>query len=343
MGKLLATTPHDELGARYPGKRIDTIGDAALPAPNSLIVIVGHTPGELAHVAGARLVTSISTIPPSGCNGEDCAVSVGINARGIDLVLSVVTAALLFPLLIFIATATRLSAARREQRFAAMRLVGATPRQVTVISTVESTVAAVIGVAGGFALFFLLRPLLAPIPFTGVPFFVGDLSLNLPDVLLVALGVPLGAAVAARLALRRVTISPLGVTRRVTPTPPSPWRVVPLLVGLGELGYFVATGCPASTGGQILAYLRSGDRRAMADHGRLTGTRATRPSPRGTDRRSPPVGQSADRLSGDQRAGTRAVRDHRRYRRDHDDQRLRRWCARHRCRRGNPGQRLLPI
>ena len=166
-----------------------------------------------------------------------------------------VTAALLFPLLIFIATATRLSAARREQRFAAMRLVGATPRQVTVISTVESTVAAVIGVAGGFALFFLLRPLLAPIPFTGVPFFVGDLSLNLPDVLLVALGVPLGAAVAARLALRRVTISPLGVTRRVTPTPPSPWRVVPLLVGLGELGYFVATGRPASTGGQILAYL----------------------------------------------------------------------------------------
>jgi len=167
----------------------------------------------------------------------------------------VVTAALLFPLLIFIATATRLSAARREQRFAAMRLVGATPRQVTVISTVESTVAAVIGVAGGFALFFLLRPLLAPIPFTGVPFFVSDLSLNLPDVLLVALGVPLGAAVAARLALRRVTISPLGVTRRVTPTPPSPWRVVPLLVGLGELGYFVATGRPASTGGQILAYL----------------------------------------------------------------------------------------
>jgi hypothetical protein len=255
MGKLLASTSPDELGARYPGKRIGTIGDAALPAPNSLIVVLGHTPDELARVTGARLVTSISTTPPSGCNGEDCAVGVGINARGIDLLLSVVTAALLFPLMIFIATATRLSAARREQRFAAMRLVGATPRQVTVISTVESTVAAVIGVAGGFALFFLLRPLLAPIPFTGVPFFVGDLSLNLLDVLLVLLGVPLGAAVAARLALRRVTISPLGVTRRVTPTPPSAWRVVPLLVGLSELGYFVVAGRPASTGGQILAYL----------------------------------------------------------------------------------------
>ena len=43
----------------------------------------------------------------------------------VDLVLSVVAPALLMPVLIFIGTATRLSAARREQRFAAMRLVGA--------------------------------------------------------------------------------------------------------------------------------------------------------------------------------------------------------------------------
>jgi hypothetical protein len=254
MSRLLAATPRDQLAARYPGRQIGVIGDAALPAPNSLIIIVGHTPRQLAH-AGARLITGISTTSPSTCNGQDCAIGVGINARGIDLVLSVVVAALLFPVLIFIATATRLSAARREQRFAAMRLVGATPGQVTVISAVESTVAAVIGVAAGFGVFYAVRPVLAPIPFTGVPFFVRDLSLNLPDVLLVALGVPLGAAAAARLALRRVNISPLGVTRRITPRPPAAWRVIPVLAGLGELGYFVAAGRPASTAGQILAYL----------------------------------------------------------------------------------------
>ena len=255
MSKLLPATPQDELGARYPGRKVGTIGNAALPAPNSLIVIVGHTPEQLAHVAGARLVTSISTASPSSCNGQNCAIGVGVNARGIDLILSVVTAALLFPVLIFISTATRLSAARREQRFAAMRLVGATPRQVAVISAVESTTAAAVGTAIGFGAFFAMRPALAEIPFTGVPFFVGDLALSLLDVLLVAVGVPLGAAVAARLALRRVSISPLGVTRRVTPAPPRAWRVIPLLLGLGELGYFVDAGRPASTGGQILAYL----------------------------------------------------------------------------------------
>ena len=59
--------------------------------------------------------------------------------------LGVTAVALLFPVLVFIGTATRLSAARREQRFAAMRLVGATPRQISVVAAVESTVAAVAG------------------------------------------------------------------------------------------------------------------------------------------------------------------------------------------------------
>ncbi|MEK8105469.1 hypothetical protein NKG94_10560 [Micromonospora sp. M12] len=45
------------------------------------------------------------------------------------------------------------------------------------------------------------------------------MSLGVLNVLLVALGVPAGAAVAAQVSLRRVRISPLGVTRRVTPAP----------------------------------------------------------------------------------------------------------------------------
>ena len=160
-------------------------------------------------------MTSIETTAPSSCNG--CPIDVGVNANGIDLILGVVAIALLFPVLIFIASATRLSAARREQRFAAMRLVGATPRQISLIAAVESSVGAITGVLLGFGLFALFRPELAKIPFTGSPFFPSDLAVNLPDVLAVALGVPVAAAVAARLALRRVTISPLGVTRRVTP------------------------------------------------------------------------------------------------------------------------------
>jgi hypothetical protein len=255
LSALLHSTPAGELGDRFPGHQVGTVGAAALPAPTSLIIIIGHTARQLSHVPGAGEVTSISATSPSSCSSANCAVGAGINAAGIDLVLSVVALALLFPVLIFIGTATRLSAARREQRFAAIRLVGATPRQVSVISAVESTVAAVAGVAAGFGLFFLLRTPLAAVPFTGAPFFPSDLSLSPAAILAVAIGVPLAAAAAAVLALRRVQISPLGVAQRVTPRPPRAWRLIPLLAGLAELTYFVAAGHPRTTRGQVQAFV----------------------------------------------------------------------------------------
>jgi hypothetical protein len=307
LSKLLASTTRDELGARYPGHQIGIIGDAALPAPNTLIIIVGRTPAQMAHLAGAGEVTSINTTPSSGCDGFKCAVTQGINASGIDLILSVAALALLAPVLIFIATATRLSAARREQRFAAMRLTGATPRQISVIAAVESTVAASAGAAVGFGIFFALRDPVAAIPFTGAPFFPSELSLSLPDILAVALGVPAAAALAARLALHRVNISPFGVTRRVTPKAPQAWRVLPLLIGLAELGFFVGYGRPQSISGQILAFVPgfglvmlglviAGPWLTMAG-ARLLARRTSRPA----------TLIAARRLADDPRAGFRAV------------------------------------
>jgi hypothetical protein len=255
LAALLHSTPADQLAARYPGHLTGIIGDAALPSPNSLVIVIGHTAAQLSHTSGAMRVTAIATTPPSGCPQDQCLPGQGMNANAIDLVMSVVALAILFPLLIFIGTATKLSAARREERFAAMRLAGATPRQISVIAAVESTVAAVAGVVIGFGLFFVLRVPLASVPFTGTPFFPGDLSLSLPDVLLVALGVPLAAAIVARLALRRVRISPLGVTRRATPKPPRAWRVLPLLAGLGLLGFIVVHGRPPTTPEQIQVFV----------------------------------------------------------------------------------------
>jgi hypothetical protein len=63
--------------------------------------------------------------------------------------------------------------------------------------------------------------------------------------------------VAARLALRRVHISPLGVARRATPKPPGAWRVAPLLAGLAELGFWTVHGHPASIPGQVQAFVSS--------------------------------------------------------------------------------------
>ncbi|MEV5690939.1 FtsX-like permease family protein [Micromonospora globbae] len=250
LGERLHRTPAAELGDRFPGREIGTIGREALPSPDSLLILVGRAPAELEPL-GAQRVTRIMTTSPSDCpNG----CYLGFNEDAMTLTLSVVAAALLFPVLIFIGTATRLAATRREQRFAAMRLVGATPRQIALISAVESALAAAVGTAVGFGLFFALRPGLATIPFTGERFYASDLALTAVDALVVAFGIPLGAVVAAWLALRRVQISPLGVSRRVTPRPPRTWRLIPLVVGLAELAYVIGRR-PDTTNGQLTAYL----------------------------------------------------------------------------------------
>ncbi len=262
LAALLRSTPADQLADRYPGRLAGVIGDAGLPSPTSLVIIIGHTPAQLAHTPDSVPVTSIPTAVPGNIGGH-------VNPKGLDynppdpgggqsavnLLLSVVALAMLAPVLIFIATATRLSAARREQRFAAMRLVGATRRQVSRLAAAESTVAGVAGVAAGFGIFFGLRIPVAGIPFIGQPFFPAELSLSPPDILAVAIGVPVAAAVAARLALRRVRLSPLGVARRATPPPPRAWRILPLLAGFAELGFFTVHGKPASPSGQDLAFV----------------------------------------------------------------------------------------
>ena len=265
LAALLRSTPADQLADRYPGRLAGTIGDAGLSSPNSLIIIVGRTPAQLAATPYSVRVTSIAATVPGKAGSQQSEVNPrgllyvppggGAQASTTDLILSVVALAILAPVLIFIATATRLSAARREQRFAAMRLVGATRKQVSLLAATESMVAAVLGVAAGFGIFFLLRVPVARIPFIGAPFFPADLSLSPADILAVAIGVPVAAAVAARLALRRVHISPLGVARRQTPRPPRAWRVLPLLAGFAVLGFFVAAGKPASPSSQVLAFV----------------------------------------------------------------------------------------
>lgn len=252
LAELVRRTPADRLGDRFPGHPAGLIGKVALPSPDSLVAVIGRTTAEFQAAPGAKAVTTIADTPPPAC--DDQCLGEGVRGDAMRLILSVVAGALIFPVLIFIGTATRLSAATREQRYAAMRLVGATPRQVSVISAVESTLAAVVGTAVGFACYAALRPVVGTVPLTGSRFFVEDLTLTAPQALGVVVGVPVAAAIAARVALRRVTVSPLGVTRRVTPRPPRAWRLVPLAAGLGELAFFIGRR-PPTTNGQTAAYL----------------------------------------------------------------------------------------
>ncbi len=251
MVRLLRSQPADELRDRYPGRLVGTIGRAGLPSPNSLIIVIGHSVGQLSKQPAA---IEIGAIHHGLANCYGCQSVVG-SGPVLEFILAGGAVALLLPVLILIATASRLSAVRREERFASMRLVGATPRQISTISAVEAVIAAIAGVVLGFGLFFAVRPLLYHVPFTGAPLAQGDLSLHADDILIAVVGVPIAAVFSARFALRRVQISPLGVTRRVRKRPPRVARILPLLAGIAFLAYFDAAGKPGAIGGQLLELL----------------------------------------------------------------------------------------
>jgi hypothetical protein len=251
MASLLRSQPAAELRDRYAGRLVGTIDSAGLPSPNSLIIVIGHSVGQLSKQPAA---IEIGAIHRDLANCYGCQSVVG-SGPVLEFILVGGAVALVLPVLILIATASRLSAVRREERFASMRLVGATPRQISTISAVEAVIAALAGVVLGFGLFFAVRPLLYHVPFTGVPLAQGDLSLHAVDILIAVVGVPFAAVVSARLALRRVQISPLGVTRRVRKRPPGIARIVPLLAGIAFLAYFDAAGKPGAIGSQLLELL----------------------------------------------------------------------------------------
>src|SRR6266516_1821797 len=150
LAALLRTVPRDELGDRFPGSLAGTIGDQALTGPGELVIFVGDTPARLAALPGTIRVDKIATSP-------------GTNLWSHYFRYAFVVAALAFllPILILLGTATKLASARREERYASLRLVGATAHDIDVIASVEAIVSALCGAVLGIGIFALLQPALA--------------------------------------------------------------------------------------------------------------------------------------------------------------------------------------
>lgn len=236
LRRLLERTDPEELAERFPGEVTATIGQAALASPEDLVVFVGRSPDDLR--PGQNRVSTVRSI-------ETAPVTRTLT-RAIRLTVAVGVVGLLAPVIVFVATATRLAAARRERRLAAMRLAGATPRQIGIVAAVEATAAAVAGTIAGFLVFLGVRPSLANLPLDGASFYPSDLRLPVASALAVLLGVPVIAAVTAVVSLHRARIEPLAAARHAPPAQPSPRSLLFVLAGLVGLIAVQATMSGAS-------------------------------------------------------------------------------------------------
>lgn len=222
LAALLAAAPADQLGDRF-GTVVGTIGDQALRSPQELVAVVGSTKTSLEDLAGLPISAfSIDPpIPPIPPIAE------------LMIILAIIGA--LAPVAVFVSTATRLSAARREQRLAALRLIGATAGQVTGIAVVEAVLAAGLGAVGGVGLFFLVRPLIARIPLDGATWFADSIQPPLAPAIAMLILIPVLASIVAAASLRRVVVTPLGVRRRQGSRRPGVLRLAPLVAAIATL------------------------------------------------------------------------------------------------------------
>jgi hypothetical protein len=230
LGELLRTVPDDQLGNRFPGRVIGTIGSDGLIAPAELVGIVGRTPQELRATDGAVEIRGIEQ------PGKRISLAGFYRA-----LISLVAVLIVGPVVVFVAMVTRVGAARREQRFTAIRLAGATRLQTAALAATETAAAAVAGTFLGWLGFLAARPVVANHVTLGhgIPIFVEDLTAPIWQMLLVLVAVPVLAVATTLVALQRVQLSPLGAGARARRRSPQDWRLVPLVAGIVGSWYSV--------------------------------------------------------------------------------------------------------
>ncbi|MDV9177086.1 FtsX-like permease family protein [Streptomyces sp. W16] len=172
------------------------------------------------------------------------------------LLILIVFVVLLLPVGVFIAAAVRFGGERRDQRLAALRLVGADGRMARRIAGGEALAGALLGLVLGTGFFLVGRQLAALMEVRDISMFPSDLNPSPLLALVVALAVPASAVLVTLFALRGVVIEPLGVVRKAKPPRRRLWwRLLMPLAGLAMLYPMIGQG---NSNGNFNQYLVTG-------------------------------------------------------------------------------------
>lgn len=217
LATLIDSVPADQLGARY-GTRAGVIADTALAGPDALVIVVGQTVPQIAFVDTATILSHFTGYAFASGNYRTMAIVGGI--------------AILFPVLLLIGIVTELGAATRAERFATIRLIGATPRTVARIAALETAATALVGAVAGSLLAWLLSPLAARLSIDGGSFFVEDLRVDPLTTLVIVLATVAAATAVAWYRTLKAGIGPLGASRERRERRPRLLGLLPLVIGV---------------------------------------------------------------------------------------------------------------
>lgn len=205
--------------------------------------------------------TTVSAIGP----GDGPYTSDLLNEGGLHPGLVIALLGLCVPTLVLLAQASRVGAPARDRRLSALRLAGATPREIVRLVATESGVAALVGSVLGAAVYVVLRHVLTqevrgtfqgyqPASVTGhfvtrtsphALRFPTDVAIPWWSYLAVGLGVPAVVVLITAAAQRRVAHTPFGTQRRSRTRVP---RALPMVLLVGGVAIFSGVAALANTG-----------------------------------------------------------------------------------------------
>lgn len=218
LADAVAEYPEDNILARF-GKNTKYLGvipSEYTASPDALMIVRGASAEEVAEsdafTKSQGQPSYFADVYRTDANGLKSDAKIDPVAV---IVFGVGGTILLFPIVIFVSVATQLGAAQREKRYAALRLIGATKRQVGRVLMLESLLASVVGVIIGLGAFWLLQAPLQDFKMDGMRFNPSDLALTGTQYALI-IGLTLGLTTFVNWRrMRRAQISPLGVSRSV--------------------------------------------------------------------------------------------------------------------------------
>lgn len=222
---LLASPEGALLRQRYPQPIAGTIGRQGLSGPNELYFY--GTRGDLQ--AGQPRVMRITSYGATNVSEPLSPILL--------LLVVVIFVALLMPVAMFVAAATRFGGEQRDRRLAAVRLVGADAWMTRRVASGEAVVSAALGVLLGVVFFLAGRQLVERFEVAGLSVYAGDVRPSPGPAALIVVAVPLAALAMTLLAMRRVAVEPLGVVRKAAARTRRRiwWRPLPPLAGVALL------------------------------------------------------------------------------------------------------------
>ena len=223
LAKRIASLPADQLGDRY-GKQVGVLSPEAVEGPDSLVAVVGTDLGTVA--------TSEFYIPPQVVTSFQ---GIPFESESYRIATLVGAIAVLVPALLLVGIVTDLGAAQRAERFATLRLIGATPQQVARTAALEIGATTFVGALAGVALYLALIPLAAQITLRTSRFYYSDLLRSPVNAVLAVVVTTAGAAAVAWWRTRRADLGPLGGSRERTERRPRLISLAPVILGTAGL------------------------------------------------------------------------------------------------------------